>query len=44
MQHTDEAIARRDIREGLFRVHGLQAVDDVCEGEGAVNGFGSGVV
>jgi hypothetical protein len=43
MQHANEAITRRNIRHGLFGVHGLQAVDDVGEGESAVDGFGGGV-
>jgi hypothetical protein len=43
MQHANEAITCRNIIHSLFRVHGLQAVDDVCKREGAVDGFGGGI-
>ena len=44
MQQADEAIRGGDIRHGLLRVYGLQIVDDVREGKGAINGFGGDVV
>jgi hypothetical protein len=44
MQQANKAETRRQVRHGLFRVHVLQAVDDICECEGAVDGFGGGVI
>jgi hypothetical protein len=44
MEHANEAIGCRNICHGLLGIHRLQAVDHVCEGEGAVDGLGSWVL
>lgn len=44
MQDADEAVRGRNIGHGLFGVDCLQAVDDICKGERAIDSFGCRIV
>jgi hypothetical protein len=44
VQQTDEAITRRDVVHCLFGIYRLQVVDNVREGERAIDSFGRNLI